>query len=467
MAKINRKKQRLIAWIAVIVVILIISTIMGVAFVLLKNPIANRISEMKQTVFDSNEEVTEIQEEEPEESETVQDDVMSEEMLNEIFDGLEEEPEETEEEEVDEDEELSLRANEILDEMSMEDMVAQLFFVTPESITGVDVATAAGEATKAAIDEYPVGGIILFAKNIENPEQIVQMTSNLQKYSDERISLPIFIGVDEEGGKVSRIASNENFDVEVIGPMDEIGESGDTQRAYDAGSIIGRYLSEYGFNVDFAPDADVLMDGVESIIGNRSFGTEPEVVADMCENYLAGLNDNDVIGVAKHYPGHGSTSADTHTSAAIVDKSWDELLESDIIPFKRMIDNNIPMIMISHISVPQVTGDEIPASMSGILITEKLRAELGYKGVVITDSMSMEAVSKEYSAEDAVVEALRAGVDMILMPSDFDAAYKGVLLAIEDEKLTKDRIRESAFRVVKLKLSMEELSNSSEETENE
>ena len=451
--KKNIKRQRLIAWIAVIGVSLVMLTLIFVAFLLLKDPVSEKIAE----AIPHQEEAEEVVEEEsepqtvPEEGEAI-----SEESLEEIFGNLEEEPEEIYEEPEEDtvDEELEAQAAEILEGMSLEDQVAQLFFITPEALTGVDVVTAAGQKTKESLDEHPVGGIILFGHNIEDPDQLQEMTGNLIKYSMERVSLPIFIGIDEEGGSVTRIASNSEFDVPKVDSMLDIGRSSDPHTAYEAGHTIGTYLSENGINVNFAPDADVLMEDVDSVIGDRAFGYSPEVVADMSAGYLEGLTDAGIIGVAKHFPGHGGVSNDTHKGTVVTDKTWGELSEMDLIPFERLISENVPMIMVSHISAPEVTAEEVPSSMSSIMITQKLRVELGYKGIVITDAMNMGAVSSVYSSDEAAIASLKAGADIILTPKDFEEAYNGVLSAVENGDITQERISESVLRIIRLKLKL-------------
>lgn len=371
--------------------------------------------------------------------------------LDAIFDETDEE--EPEEEENTEDEELSAKANEILSSLTIEQKVAQMFFIKQEAITGVELCTAAGDMTKAALEKYPVGGIIYFADNIEDPKQICDMTENLQEFATEISGFPIFIGVDEEGGSVARIGSNGNFDIARYDSMKSIGDTGNVAMAYEAGNSIGSYLKEFGFNVDFAPDADVLTNP-DSIIGDRSFGEDSQLVADMSAEFASGLKDAGVIACMKHFPGHGAVAEDTHEGNAVIDKGWDELESVELLPFYQAIADKVPFIMVSHISLPALTGDEMPASLSGLVITDKLRGTMGYSGVIITDSLSMSAISKNYSSAEAAVAAIQAGNDMLLMPENFEEAYNGVLNAIEEGSITEDRINESVLRILKEKLKI-------------
>lgn len=347
-----------------------------------------------------------------------------------------------------EDEKLEKQASDILEKMTLEEKVAQLFFVTPEGITGVDVATAAGETTKNAISRYPVGGIIYFAQNIYSEDQIRSMIRNTQSYSE----IPLFIGVDEEGGSlVARIANNPAFPVQKFPNMIEIGATGDSSKAYEVGSTIASYLKDYGFNLDFAPDADVLTNPANTAIGNRSFGGDPDLVADMVAEAVKGFQENQVSSVIKHFPGHGGTDTDSHNGAAVVNRSLDELRSAEFLPFQAGIEAGADLVMVGHLQVPQVISDDTPSSLSSEMITDILRGELGYQGIVITDSLSMGAVTEYYTPAEAAVKCIQAGGDMLLMPQNFEQAYQGVLSAVENQTITEERLNESVLRILKVK----------------
>lgn len=342
----------------------------------------------------------------------------------------------------------------IVDSMSLEDKVAQLFLVKPEAIVDIGTATAAGDATKQAINKTPVGGFVYFSDNLQSEQQVQDMLSKVQKYSEDRIGLPAFLSVDEEGGTVARVASTGRFNVTDVGDMAKIGASGDVQQARQAGETIGSYLSELGFNLDFAPDADVLTNPDNTVVKKRSFGSDPQVVSDMSFAVAQGLAQHQVHSVYKHFPGHGATAGDTHQGYAYTDKTLDELKQSELIPFENAIRNNAEFIMAAHISAPRVTGDDTPASLSKTMITDILRGQMGYDGVVVTDAMNMGAVTEQYTSAQAAVKALQAGADLVLMPEDFQEAYQGVLDAVKDGTLTEQRINESVTRIVKVKVHM-------------
>lgn len=346
------------------------------------------------------------------------------------------------------------KVQQIVDSMSLEEKVAQLFLVQPEAIVDIGTATAAGYATKQAINKTPVGGFVYFSDNLQSEQQVQDMLRNVQKYSEDRIGLPAFLSVDEEGGTVARVASTGRFDVTDVGDMAKIGASGDVQQARQAGETIGSYLSELGFNLDFAPDADVLTNPDNTVVEKRSFGSDPRVVSDMSLAVAQGLAQHQVYSVYKHFPGHGATAGDTHQGYAYTDKTLDELKQSELIPFENAIQNNAAFIMAAHISAPRVTGDDTPASLSKTMITDILRGQMGYDGIVVTDAMNMGAVTEQYTSAQAAVKALQAGADLVLMPEDFQEAYQGVLDAVKDGTLTEQRINESVTRIVKVKVHM-------------
>lgn len=331
--------------------------------------------------------------------------------------------------------------------MTLEQKVAGLFFVTPEQLTGVSKAVQAGEGTREALAKYPVGGIIYFKQNIQSEDQIKEMLANTVSYS----TFPIFLGVDEEGGKVARVADALNLDN--VGPMADIGDTGDVQAAYTANETIGQYLSSYGFNVDFAPVADVLTNEENAVIGDRAFSGDPQVVSQMVASAVQGLQSTGVSACLKHFPGHGDTEGDSHTGAATTERTKEEMQAAEFLPFQSGIAAGADMIMVGHISAPSLTdGDNIPASLSEDIITGVLRNELGYDGIVITDAMNMAAITDYYEADVAAIMALKAGADMVLMPDQFELAYEGVLKAVQDGTISEERVNDSLKRIYKVKL---------------
>ncbi|MDE6890290.1 MAG: beta-N-acetylhexosaminidase, partial [Lachnospiraceae bacterium] len=273
---------------------------------------------------------------------------------------------------------------------------------------------------------------------------LTEMLQNTQGFKG-----PMFLAVDEEGGIVSRVA--ESGLAENVGSAAEIAASGDAQRARNAGTAIGGYLSKYGFNVDFAPVADVIEEG-NAFIGERSFGSDTNQTASMAAAFVEGLQSNKVSACMKHFPGIGDTTEDMHDGKVISEKTIESFMEKDFPVYQAGIAAGTDFIMVSHLSVPNVTGDDTPASLSEKMITEILRGQLGYQGIVITDAMDMKAITDFYEPGEAAVRAILAGADMILMPDDFEAAYNGVLEAVNNGTLSQARIDESLQRIFRVKL---------------
>lgn len=328
-------------------------------------------------------------------------------------------------------------------EMTPESKVAALFMITPESLTGTATVVRAGDTTKEKLNEYPVGGLVYFSHNIEDEAQLREMLQNIKNWKS-----PIFLGVDEEGGAVSRVA--ESGLAENVGSMAEVGAAGEAA-VREAGSTIGSYLAGYGFNVDFAPVADVVAEG-NTTIGDRSFGADTNTTASLTAAFVEGLQGNGVSACLKHFPGLGDVGEDMHDGKASTEKTLENFTERDFPVYQAGIAAGADFVMVSHLSVPNITGDDTPSSLSEKMVTEILRGQLGYQGIVITDAMDMKAITDNYESGEAAVKALQAGVDMILMPDDFQVAYDGVMEAINNGTLTMERIDESLQRIFRVKL---------------
>ena len=328
--------------------------------------------------------------------------------------------------------------------MPLEDKVAGLFIVTPEELTGVNTATKAGDGTQEALNKWGIGGLIYFDKNITDREQITEMLASTVSKS----KYPIFMAVDEEGGSVSRVA--KSIDVVQVGDMAAIGEAGDTAQAYEVGLTIGTYLKEIGFNLDFAPVADVSGSG-KSAMGDRVFGSDAQMVGDMVANVVEGIEGTGVSSCLKHFPGIGAAEEDTHDGRVETEKTLDEMRESDFIPFKAGIEAGADFVMVSHITVAAVEDEAVPSSLSKTIMTDVLRNELEFQGIIITDALNMSAITEYYTTEEAAVMAIQGGADMLLMPEDFEKAYEAVLAAVQDGQISEERINESLRRIYRVK----------------
>ncbi len=354
-----------------------------------------------------------------------------------------------------------------LQQMTLREKVGQMFYVRPECLdttihfnrpSGIDQSSdditkirlqAVNKTMRGVSEKYPVGGIILYAHNIEDEAQLARFIPEIRALNGSPL-----LCIDEEGGRVARIGRNSNFNVKTYESMGAIGATGDPQNAYECGNTIGTYLKHYGFDIDFAPVADVNTNPENIVIGARAFSDNPEIAAPMVTSYLQGLKDAGVTGCIKHFPGHGDTKADTHFGYASTQKTWEEMLGCEMVTFKAGIQWGCQLIMTAHIAAPRVIGSDIPSTMSSVILQDKLRGELGYRNIIITDAMEMGAITQQYTNAEAAVGCIQAGVDIVLGPQVFTQAFDAVVKAVEEGTISEQRIDESVRRILKLKQSI-------------
>ena len=329
----------------------------------------------------------------------------------------------------------------IIDNMSLEEKIGQMFFCAFRRDNNGAGITQINQDIINILDNYYIGGVILFSENIASAQQVINYINDLQAAS----ALPLFISIDEEGGRVSRTGSLD------LPRISAALETVSTHSAYANAQTIANYLVPLGFNINFAPVADVFTNPENSVIGDRAYSREPEQAAELVKYAVTGMLDNFMIPTLKHFPGHGDTSTDSHFGAAATDKTLTDLLSCELIPFKSGIVAGAPFIMTGHISTPNITGDNEPALFSSYLLQDILRGELGFEGVIITDALDMGAVTRYYSAEQTAVKSVLAGVDMLLMPSDFEQAYNGLVQAVRSGDIKESRIDESVRRILSVK----------------
>ena len=316
--------------------------------------------------------------------------------------------------------------------MTLEQKVAQLFIVTPEALVeGVSQVTQAGDMTREGVTAHPVGGIVYFAQNLLDPEQTTTMLANVKQFYADAGNVAPFIAVDEEGGTVVRVADNEAFGAQDVGDASALGSAGDTEAAKRAAEQIADYLMPLGFNLDFAPVADVVDPLRSDTMGLRSFSSDAAVAADMVRAEVEGFRDKKMLCCAKHFPGIGAAAGDSHEGAITIEATNEELETVDLVPFRAAIEAGVPMIMVGHVSLPNIVGDSTPAPLSSAVVQGMLRDSLGYTGIIVTDSLSMGAITDYYTPAEAAVAALKAGCDIPLMPERLDEAYQGVLSAVQ------------------------------------
>ncbi len=355
------------------------------------------------------------------------------------------------------------RIDQIIKRMTLEEKVGQLFVTyaygrTADTTDPVDVANNQrdlGVANgKALIEKYHVGGVIYFAwsNNVANPEQIAGLSNGLQRVAtSQRSGIPLLISTDQEHGVVARVGPPAT---QLPGNM-ALGAGRSAPNTYDAAQISGRELRAIGINQNFAPVADVNVNAQNPVIGVRSFGSDPSLVSDMVSASVDGYQSADVAATAKHFPGHGDTATDSHYGVPIINHSRAEWDSIDAPPFRAAVSRGIDTIMTAHIVVPALDPSEVPATLSKPIITDILRGEMGYDGVVITDALTMQGVRDGFGDDRIPVLALKAGVDQLLMPAPgkLDIAYNAVLDAVRSGELTEDRIDQSVHRVLQLKMT--------------
>lgn len=354
------------------------------------------------------------------------------------------------------------QAQEILSSMRLEDKLEQMMVISVETWNGNDFTDMNEEASRLFSD-YHFGGITLFAQNLADFEQTSALITDMNTLNT---GTPYMIATDQEGGYVTRLS----FGTDTPGNM-ALCASGNPDNAEKAASIIAEELSAIGINTDFAPDTDVNSNPSNPVIGIRSFSDDPDLVSVFSEAYRKGLEEHNVGSCLKHFPGHGNTDTDSHTGLPSVNETYEQLQETDLKPFIENIQDGADLIMTAHIQYPQiieetartVNGEEItlPASLSKHMITDILRGDLGYDGLVITDSLRMDAISADFTIEDACRLAILAGDDLLLMPvtcndsscyEQLDALLASLTKDVNDKVISEERVDESVLRILEYKI---------------
>lgn len=335
---------------------------------------------------------------------------------------------------------LDDKVDKMLAEMTLEEKIGQMLIVYYNSSVMDDIL-------KSALTDVKPGGFILFKDNITTYNNTLKFIKDIKSTSD----IPMFISIDQEGGNVQRLLSLSDISVSNIPYMNYVGNMKDVNLTYEVGKVIAEELRVFGVNMDFAPVIDIWSNPNNTVIGKRSFGNDSELVSSMGLALGKGLSDNGIISVYKHFPGHGDTDVDSHYSLPVINKTKEEFLSLELVPFKNAIENGAEVIMIGHLAVPSLTGSDIPASLSKEIITNLLKNEMGFDGLVVTDALNMGALTNYYSQEEVYVKAIDAGVDLLLMPSSSRKAVVAIKKAVEDGVLSEEKIDESVRKILMLK----------------
>lgn len=330
--------------------------------------------------------------------------------------------------------------SEEVSKMDLEEKIGQMIFA---GVSGTTMDTGA----QKLINQLHVGGIIFYKNNFENPTQTVELVNQIK--AENSSNTPLFLGVDQEGGRVIRLpGALTNFP-----PNKQIGEVNNPEFSYKIGRLLGYELKEFGLNLDFAPVLDINSNPNNPVIGDRSFGNNLEIVSKLGIETMKGIQSQKVIPTIKHFPGHGDTSVDSHLELPIVNKTLKELMKLELIPFKRAMDEGAEVVMVAHMLIPKLDKNN-PASMSKVVMTDVLRKQLGFSGVIITDDMTMGAIVEHFDIGKAAVESVKAGSDIILVGHGYDNVDKiqsALKSAIEKGEISQQRINESVERIIKLK----------------
>lgn len=337
--------------------------------------------------------------------------------------------------EVDEDSKIMIKIN----EMTLDEKIGQMV------LSGFNGTDFNGELD-TLINDLKVGGVILFSRNIKDSNQLKKLNLDIEEANK---NIPVLISIDEEGGRVNRLAKN----IKTFESAKSIGDKGDIKYAYENGKEIGKTLKEHKINMNFAPVLDIYSNSKNTVIGDRAFGDNEKIVETMGIATMQGLKDEDVISVIKHFPGHGDTEVDSHIGLPVVEKSIDQLYDFEFVPFKKAIESGADAVMVSHILMKQI-DDKNPATLSYNLITKILRNDMKFSNVIITDDMCMKAITNRLSVEEASIKSIKAGSDIILIGSDIgktNSVIEKIKLAVERNEISEKRIDESVYRILNLK----------------
>ncbi|WP_449538965.1 beta-N-acetylhexosaminidase [Ferdinandcohnia sp. Marseille-Q9671] len=324
--------------------------------------------------------------------------------------------------------------------LSLDEKVGQLIFA---GISG----TKMNKKMNQLITKYHVGGIIFNGDNLVSPEQAVTYLNQIKQLN--KGDIPLFFGVDQEGGRIAKLPGVlPNLPTNL-----EIGKMNDPTLSYEIGTVLGQELKAFGFNVNFAPVLDVNSNPDNPVIGDRSFSNNPEIVSKLGIQTMKGLHSQSIVSAIKHFPGHGDTHVDSHLELPKVTKTFEELNELEFVPFRQAINEGADMVMVGHILVP-VIDKTYPSSMSKKIITDILRQELGFKGVVITDDFYMKAITNDYEIGEAAVQSIKAGSDIIMVAHDYNKVVQvqnAIKKAVENGEISEKRIDKSVERILEMK----------------
>ena len=347
--------------------------------------------------------------------------------------------------------EISPKIKRRLKKMNLQEKICQMFIATPEKSSYYDSLTYVDDWFRTCYAEYPIGGFIYFNANISYDQQLRDLLSQSQQMALDYNGIGLFQSVDEEGGTITRVQSSL-WTPPAVEDMSYYGKLNDYNTTYEAGRTIGGYIADYGFNLNFAPVADVYISETNEL-GNRIFSSDPLVVSDMCTAMIQGLKSHKIAATLKHFPGLGAGTGNTHYTTVEIDRTLEQLEIAEFPAFKGGIEAGADFVMVGH-QIVSAAGDNLPADLSPVVVTDWLREKMNFEGIIISDSQAMGAITSTYTSDEAAIKSIEAGVDIILMPNDLRAAIDGVEAAVKSGDLTKERIDESVIRILEKKNEM-------------
>lgn len=334
--------------------------------------------------------------------------------------------------------------------LSLEQLVGQLFMPAfPVNERGRRLLEVDDRA-RTVLRRIQPGGVLLLGLNVANTEQLARFIADLQ----QEASLPLLISIDQEGGAVSRLDAGGAVPATRIPSPHVVGAVADRDLAEQLGEVIGRELRSLGIHINFAPVADLRTNPANTVIGDRSLGGDPETVGELVAALVAGMQRERVAAVLKHFPGHGDTYTDSHYESAAVPHDLERLLAVELVPFRYGINAGAAGVMSGHIGVPQITGDAVPATLSPHLVGDLLRRELRFGALVFSDALNMHALTRYFHRSELAVDALEAGIDVLVHPERPLEAYEAVLRAVQDGRLDLQRLEQSVRRILELKYDL-------------
>lgn len=342
---------------------------------------------------------------------------------------------------------LQEQVDAVLSNMTLREKIGQMFIVDFSQIGGGS-STSVNQRMRSRLHSYPVGGVVFTEKNVRNATQATSFIQELQKESD----YPLFVALEEEGGDTSILAKLNDVDMPAVSNLSVYGQEEDIKGAGTAAKETAKVMKELGFNLNLAPVVDALTNDENTQLQKRSAGSDAKLAADIAKQQILGYQEEMVSVAAKYFPGCGGCEQDTQDGYAETLRTKEQMEKEEWLPYEAAIQSGADCIMVGNMSAPKLTGDRIPSTLSTVIVTDILRGQLGYGGVVISAPFHEKAITKYYSSSEAVLKAIEAGVDIIYMPGSLDGNFATIESAVKNGKLSMDRIDQSVRRILAVKI---------------